>query len=537
MWRLCFPALLGTLVLGPLAAQPCLVGDGVERVGVFESFAGPVQPELTLVEPRDGDLQAELGHCRFVAGDLDPAEAALRRAHDAKAGGALVSQELARIRLARHDDAGALPFLEEALALDARNAELWFTRADVATRLGDQAKVTDSLEKGLALDTRNLERRTALVELYLDNGASEKALGHIRIVTAELPADAAARRRYAEFLDRLNRPDEALAVWKKTIEAEPGMELAHFRVARLLLDRGALADSLDAAEAGLTAAPHSARLYLVKAEALDRKQRFFDARQTLRSAAASIEDVALLARLAEMEDSSGAKAALAYKALVLARDRAAPGTPEAARNSERGLEVAVRDGDLETAAFFRARLTSAGISAVTGWLAASAATPTAGANVPGGIEALAFMAHCHIGSPQSFFAVFSRTLVDMSENADPKSRNVYLEDLHHYFQQVAELKAAGDRHGTSTTITISAADKKSLQRSEKALGILGWKLKLNKGAIEFEAGEKSAQAQRQETASALALDTVGLEDTLKAGKTYTIEIADESAPVLLDESA
>jgi tetratricopeptide (TPR) repeat protein len=510
--------------------------DYYKRAHDYQTAANLLD-KLAEIQPRNADLQAELGHCRFVAGDLDGAETALRRARDGKAGGAVASEELARIRLARHDDRGALPFLEETLALDGRNTELWFIRADVAARLGDQAKAAESLEKGLALEPANLERRTALVEIYIGSGASEKALGHIRIVTAALPADAAVRRQYAEFLDRLNRPDESLAVWKKVMEADPGAEPAHFRVARLLLDRGAVADSLAAADAGLTAAPQSARLYLVKAEGLERQQRFFDARQTLRSASKSVQDVALLARLAEMEDSSGLRAPQAYQALLIARDKAATGTPEAGRDAERGLEVAVREGDAGAAAFFRGRLTATGKSAVSNWLAESPAKSTTGASVPGGLEALAFMAHFHVQSPQTFFAVYSRSLVDKTDNLDSKSRNLYLEDLRRYFQQVADLKAAGVRKGDSTEIVISVADKKSRQHGEKTLEILGLKLKVNKGAVEFEAGEKSSQAQRQETASALALDTVGLEDTLKEGKSFTFEIADESAPVLLDESA
>ena len=234
--------------------------DYYQRAHDYETAANLLD-KLVEIQPRNAELQAELGHCRLLAGDLAGAESALRRAHDGKASGAAVSEELARIRLEQHDDRGALPFLDETLALNGRNTELWFIRADVAARLGDQARAADSLEKGLALEPGNLARRTALVELYLDSGAGEKALGHIRIVTAALPADVAVRCQYAEFLDRLNRPDESLAVWKKVIEADPGMEPAHFRVARLLLDGGAVADSLAAADAGLAAAPQSARLY------------------------------------------------------------------------------------------------------------------------------------------------------------------------------------------------------------------------------------------------------------------------------------
>ena len=58
---------------------------------------------------------------------------------------------------------------------------------------------------------------------------------------------------YAEFLDELGRPDDALALWRKVIELDGSVEAAHFRVTRLLADKGALPDALRAADAGLAA--------------------------------------------------------------------------------------------------------------------------------------------------------------------------------------------------------------------------------------------------------------------------------------------
>ncbi len=156
----------------------------------YRTAAGFLE-KLTKIDPHNPDLQAELGHCRFAAGDPDGAEPALMLAHGGKAGGAAVTLELARIHLLRKDEAGALPFVEETLALDGHNTELWYTRADIAARLGDAGKAADSLEKALALDPQNLTRRTALAQLYIDRGAADNALRHIRFVTAALPPGAA----------------------------------------------------------------------------------------------------------------------------------------------------------------------------------------------------------------------------------------------------------------------------------------------------------------------------------------------------------
>ncbi len=297
---------------------------------------------------------------------------------------------------------------------------------------------------------------------------------------------------------------------------------------------GALPESLQAAARGLDAAPHSGRLYLLKSEALERQGRYFEARQTLRSAAGSVNDAALLARLAEMEDVSGRAASQAYKDLYLVRQKNAPNSPEAIRALERGFEVAVRDGDRDAASFFNTRLRASGNAGFSVWLT-QRARRSAGANVPGGLDALAFIAHGHSGPPQLFFAEYCRTVLNFTTSSNATERNRYLESIRNYFQRLAALEAMANRKGNDAEIVISVADRQTLQRSEKTLGILGWKLRVEKGAVRLEAGEKSAQANRQETASALALDEVGLQQALQARQKFAFEIKDETAPVLLGE--
>ncbi len=509
--------------------------DYHENAHDYQTATGFLE-KLIEIEPHNAALQAELGHCRFAAGNLEGAEKALMIAHEAKAGGAAVALELARIRLASKDDAGALPFLEETLTFDSRATELWYARADAAARIGDNAKVADSLEHALAIDAQNLPRRTSLVQLYVGRRSAEDALRHIRIVMSALPLDPVTRRQYAEFLDQLNRPAEALLVWKKVIDSDPANEPAYYRVAQLLLDGSSVAESLAAAETGLSAAPGSARLYLIKAESLNRQDRYFEARQTLRDAAKTVEDVDLLERLAQMEDVSGQSAPEAYRALFVARDKAASKSPEPVRTLERALEVSVRDGDGKAAAYFRTRLETAGRPALSDWAKPDVGKRGSTAVVSGGLEALAFIAQMHFQSPQSFFTEYCKTLAVRATTPDINQRNLYLEGIRNYFQQLSQLKALGRRKENATEIVISLSDKKIRQQSEKILAVLGWKLKFNKTAVTLEAGEKSSQARRQETASALALDEVGIQQALESGKSYTFEIPDELAPVLLGES-
>jgi len=523
------------LGINPVDAETLRAGaDFYTRYNDPKTAAMLLEP-LTQIRPRDAKLLAELGHSLFLAGDLESAEKPLVCAHEGNAGGATVSEELARIHLARHDDAGALKFLDEVLAADARRADLWFTRADMATRLKEWSKTAESLEKALAIDRDKLERRTSLVVLYLEHGAKDQALPHVQLVTAALPADAAVRRQYAEFWEKLDRTDDALAVWKKTLEADPAMEQAHFRVARLLLDRGGLPDALAASEAGIEAAPKSARLHLLKSDALERAGRYYAAREALRMASKLVPDPELLARLAEMEDVSGSHAATAYAAAVAAQP--SPGM------LERGLEVALRDGDTKAAAQFRTRLSATGNSGVALWLLPKSEEAEAtAATVPGGLEALAFIAHSHAAASshatvrQHFFAEYCRTLVDRTAVGDPKQASAYVESIREYFQTLASLKALGVAKGNTVELEISLANKAAAQKTGKILELLGRTLHNGKEGVRVEAGEKTSQAKRQEMASALAISESDMQEALQAGKKFTFAIEDATAPVLLGEA-
>ena len=514
------------LTLNPL--DPEALRAGADYYARFKDpkTAAQLLGSLALVRPHDAKLAAEQGHALFLAGDVEAAEKPLLRAREAGVPG--TSEELARIHLARHDDAGALPYLDDALATGEPRADLWFARADLATRLQDWSKTADSLEKGLAVEKGNFQRRTALVTLYMEHGPADRALPHVQLVASALPAEASVRRQYAGFLEKLHRPDEALTLWKKTLEADPKMEEAHFRVARLLLDSGKLPDSLAASETGIAADPKSARLRVLKSDVLERQGQFYAARDALRVAAKTAQDPELLARLAEMEDISGSQAAHAYAAALAAQ--ASPAL------LQRALEVALRDGDLKSAADFRARLTAAGNSGGEAWFLARNDETQTTATVPGGLEALAFIAHMQHTAPQRFFEEYCRTLVDRTTTADPKQGNLYLEGIREYFERLASLKALGTAKGSHVEVVISRADKAATQRTGKILDLLGWTLHTGKEGVRLEAGEKGSQAKRQEMASALAVSQTDMQEALQANRPFTFTIDDETAPVVLGDA-
>ncbi len=517
------------LKINPLDAEALRAGaEYYERYRDPGTAAG-LLAKLAKIRPADAGLLAELGHDWMLAGDLDAARQTLLQARDSKPRGAAVAEDLANIYLAQHNDRQALTFLQEALAASSGRADLWFTRADAAQRQNDWIQAADSLEKGIAIRRDSLDRRTSLVQLYLEHGLRDQALVHVNFVTAALPQEAGVRRQYAEFLDRLGRPEEALAVWKKALESDPAMEPAHFRIARLLLDAGHPPEALASAEVGLRVAPQSARLHVVKSEALEWQGRYFAARDELRAAAKSMQDAALLARLAEMEDVSGSGAAAAYMAAVDAMK--SPGS-EPGPVLARGLAAALRDGDEKAAAEFRRRLIAIHQGEVAAWLLDKPARNQGVAAVPGGLEALAFIAHAQTVPPAQFLAEYCRTLVNRAIKAEPKASAAYLDNISQYFQRLAALKALGTARGGRVELEISTADKRSTQKTEKILELLGWRLRSGKA----QPGEKLSEASRQEVASALAFDEIAMQEAVAAHRKFTFAIEDGRAPVVLDEA-
>ena len=523
--------LTAALQIGPRQEDVLRLGMALFKHTGNNARLAAVLSALTEIVSAEPGLFSDLGNARYRLADWDGAEAALRRARELKPGDPSVAEELARIRLLRKDDAGALPLLEESLAARAGNQELWLLRADVASRLHDTGRTADSLEHAIALGNVALERRTALIRLYIETHQPERASIHVRAVAANLPPDPAIRGEYAGFFDSLGHPEEALPAWKRALEADPKLESAHYRITKLLIEKNSLPEALQAAEAGIQAAPQSARLYLSKAEVLEKQNRFYDARRTLRDVVAKLPEPAVIQRLAAMEDAGGLRAAHYYRQLLESGEKAGLSADARKTAMDLGLRAALRDGDLDDAAWFRAQ-PSADVRAAT------AARSRGGTMaIPGGLAALSFAARSPQSTPDRFLVEYARTAARYLSAANKKIAQGFTESIREHFRRIADLSAFGAPKPGKVTITISLQDKKLQKNGEKVLGLLGWKMSSSRKGVKLEAAEKGARAAHQETASALALNEVGMQEELEAGKPFSFEIPTETARVILGEEA
>lgn len=497
-----------------------------EKVNDYDA-ATRERAALTEVRPSDPAAFAALGHALVLAKNFDGAEAPLKRAMALRERTPEVAEDLARIRLAQKDDRAALPYLEEALSADSKRQDLWFIQADAAERVKDTPLAAHSLEQGLALGGVHPREGAFLARLYIAANQKAKASQLAREILVGIPPDADVRAEFAASLDELQLTSEALSAWRRVLEVQGSSGRAHVRTAQLLLGSGDVIGAARAADVGLAVAPKYAPLYIAKADALEKSGQLYEARRALEEGAANVPDAALLARLASTEDSYGGLAASAYQRFVESLEATSPERPRAV---ERGLAVSVRDGDAKHMQFFGSVMQPAGATRSAG----PAVSEQAGgwAVIPGGLDALAFSAHGRERiPPEKFLVEYCRTLIErIPEQPTPASKE-YVREIEEHFARIEALEALGKRNGDRVVITLSANGKEEQRRTEKALELLGVKLRTSKGKVELEREEKKGQAKKQETLEALAIDEVGLQEALAQGKTYAVEIVDERVPV------
>ena len=494
--------------------------------------AAKMRSSIIEVRPLDGASFAALGHVLVLGGDFDKAESALNRTAELRGVTVQVSEDFAEIHLGRKDDKGAIPYLADALRANAKRQDIWFLQGDAAKRLQDSSLAIRSFEQGLALGGVHVREASSLLRLYLVTNQKGKAVELSHLVTANLPPELGPRVEFAGDLDDLQQSNEAVVAWRRVLEVRPDFERAHYRIARLLLDGGDARGAEKAADSGLSVAPKFANFYIVKADALEKQGEMYSARSALEQGAATVTDGALLARLASTEDTFGGSSAIAYSRLAEALEAS---SPERLQALERGLAVSLRDGDLNNAQSFAGLLESAGHVEFRGLLGTAGQTDT-GTIVPGGLNALAFAAHGqeHV-PPEKFFVQYCQMILDQIGPSFAVGKNQYIEGIEEHFQRISALEPFGKRDGNRVVITLSLDGKNGRRNTEKVLGLLGIKLRSAQNVVELDRGEKKAQAKKQETVSALALDEVGMEEALRAGKPYIFEIPYEWAAVYPSE--
>jgi hypothetical protein len=206
-------------------------------------------------------------------------------------------------------------------------------------------------------------------------------------------------------------------------------------------------------------------------------------------------------------------------------------SPERLRALERGFSLSLRDGKLKQAGTFAALLDASGHPEFLALLGEKH-TVHGDALVPGGLDALGVVARVKAGtSPEQFFAEYARQVVINVTCVNDCAGDRYTLAVQGYFAAVRELEALGKRNSDTVSIVLSLNGKEDRNRTQNALKVLGLQMHTEKGQLRLDRGESQSQGRKQDILSALNIDQVGLEEALRAGKSYNFEIHDEYAAI------
>jgi len=481
---------------------------------------------LAQVRPDEAASFTLLGHALLLASTFDQAKTSLDRASTLHAPPSELAEDYAHVYLGLHQEQAALPYLATVLQSDPHRQDLWFLQANAAEHIENTGLAIHSLEKGIELGGVHLPESAHLIRLYLSRGETANAHTFAQHSIATLPPDVNIRSSFAQTLDDAKLTVDSLAAWKSVLAVRPDVDHAQVRVAQLLLQAGDAPASEAAAANGLQLLPKSPGLYLVEADAIAHQGFQYRAHGVLQQGATVSDSPDLLAQAAVVQDVYGDGAAEAYARLAAALQK---DPPQQLQALQRGFTVALRDNDLAQATALATQLAAAGHSEAKTILGEERASDTT-VMVPGGLDALAYVARAKPTPADSFLAEYARAIVTNTcvQNCPDKG---YSERLDRYFQTVAELESLGQRNGGSVEISLSIADNDSRRKADQVLHLLGLEIKNTKGKITLSRGQGSDQVKRQEIVSALGFDEIGMQEAFQAAKPCRLVIHDESASV------
>jgi len=251
-----------------------------------------------------------------------------------------------------------------------------------------------------------------------------------------------------------------------------------------------------------------------------------DATQQQASATVT-EDPVVLSRQAAAQEIYGDRASEIYAHLASVLDKK---SPEQLHALERGFSLALRDGNLDEAATFAASLDADGHPEYGELLGEKRAVHD-DALIPGGRDAFAVIANVKRGTPsEQFFANYARQVVaNVCTNNCIGDR--YTATIQSYLATIAELEGFGvrDRNRVSVVLSLNSNDERN--RTLNILKLLGLQLHNENGQMRLDRGERQSQSRKQDILDALKIDDVGLEEALRARKSFTFEIHDEYAEI------
>lgn len=230
------------------------------------------------LDPERAGLQGNVAVLELARGRHADAEAAFKKAVQARPGSVQPLHALANFyqTLSRFDDAETA--LKQALRLDARDLYAAQTLAAVYLQIGRPKEAEQYLRNSVDI-AQTPEAWLALADYYLATGRVSEALPPLEKVSATSSGYAAGTVRKAMIAYAHGRSDEAHALLRAVLEKEPKNAAAMTLETRLLLSEERDDEALALVNKAVAADANSAQAYVTLGRVHLARQNFDEARK------------------------------------------------------------------------------------------------------------------------------------------------------------------------------------------------------------------------------------------------------------------
>ena len=490
---------------------------------------------LASLMPRNASIFTEIGDLHFDLQEWEQSEQAYRRAMNADPDGSAVLAKLIGIREAQGEIDRGLQEVGSALQRFPQGANLHARRGSLLEKSGRAEEALRAYGRAVELRPELGEGHLGLARIHLERDRKDQAREVLQEAGGKIPDAPGLQMRFADFCEKEGLDDQALDYYRKALSADPGLPSAYLGLARVQMNLGEVDEALATAHQGLQVTPRSVELHQFQVDLLKQSHRIPEMRRAVEKAATIFPaNIEVLARLARVRDVFGYRAAEAYESLVEVLEAEQASSDRLEPVLERGLLVALRDGDRARAASLSARLQQLGRGDIP------AIDPIAGTTakkgllvVPGGVRGLARAAGLQEDTPPETFA--SDFVSHLIRRTYGKAGAGYVQALRHYFNSVAALRSQARSRKLEFQILLETGNESRLRKTREVLALLGWTIRRSEGRIRVELGTDELAALRQTFSSALGVDEMEMKSQLEAGTSYRLTFSDQRVPIIFEE--
>jgi tetratricopeptide (TPR) repeat protein len=197
-----------------------------------------------------------------------------------------------------------------------RRARAYFKEASAYWRKGEQARAIDCAARAVSLDEQNSETHLALAQFRTQAGDYIGAIDGLRLAAETVYPVESILRRLVHLLYTINRPDEAVPLVRRLLEANARDHQSWLLRAQLMMALGQLDEARRAVERAIAIKPDCASGYAILSRVLLRQNEAGLAQEKVEKAIAlGGESISLTYRLASIHEVRG-RLAEAWDALT-----------------------------------------------------------------------------------------------------------------------------------------------------------------------------------------------------------------------------